>query len=190
MTRALIAILILGSILMHSCKQSFDDDDMLVLNLYSIGDTLIFTTEMGDIDSFRIVNKDIRYSGLSEGYSGNPQMCQIEYQTIPPSQPQLVSFGGPQGDVYSQNNPFLSATKWENDKPASIEIKFGGFNGTIPSKDSLKKDKILGDIFQINDYCNNCSHVDSTDIIQIIWSPNKGIVQYMKKNKTIWRLTK
>ncbi|MFT4735107.1 MAG: hypothetical protein ACI9K1_002066 [Arcticibacterium sp.] len=161
---------------------------MMILNLYNVGDTLIFKNEIGDHDSITIVSKEIRYNGLSEGYSGNPQTCWIEYQSIPPGEPKLISFGGPQGDIFSQNESFMSATKWEDSKHARFEINLGGFGGDLPSTDSLKHDKYLGRHFLINHYCYDCNGVDSTDIVQIIWTPEKGVVEYTKKNKTTWRL--
>ncbi|TNE27293.1 MAG: hypothetical protein EP346_12840 [Bacteroidetes bacterium] len=153
-----------------------------------MGDTLIFKSEAGDYDSITIVSKDIRYNGLSEGYSGNPQSCWIEYQTIPPGKPRLVGFGGPQGDVYNQDRSFLTATKWDNNKPARIEIQFNGFHGMLPPMDSIKKDKNHGDHFLIQHYCHNCTGLDPTDVIQLIWTPKRGIVQYKTKDHQTWRL--
>ncbi|MCI4647521.1 hypothetical protein [Phaeodactylibacter sp.] len=188
MSRLLIIVLTLSVILIQSCKNSFDDKDMMIINLYSVGDTLIFENDKGHYDSITIVSKEIRYNELSEGYSGNPQTCWIEYQTIPPGEPELKSFRGPQGDIYNQNKSFISATKWEDSNPARVEIKFGGFGGTLPASNSLRQDDNLGDHFLIDHYCYDCIGVDSTDIVQIIWTPQRGVVQYMKKNKTVWRL--
>lgn len=189
MNRLLIIIsLIFCVILSQSCKISFDDKDMMVLNLYNVGDTLIFENVHGDHDSITIVSKEIRYNGISEGYSGNPETCWIEYQNIPLGEPDSKSFGGPQGDVYSQNKSFLLATKWEDSNPARFEVKFGGFGGTLPASSSLRQDDNLGDHFLINHYCYDCNGVDSTDIVQLIWTPQKGVVQYRKKNNTVWRL--
>ena len=98
---------------------------MLIFNLYKVGDTLIFHGYNREIESFTIIKKGIRYNGLSERYSGNPETCWIEYQTIPPGDSFWVSsalINGKYVSRYSVNKPFLNGTKWKEDKPARIEI--------------------------------------------------------------------
>jgi hypothetical protein len=99
MTCKVVFIAAILSISLQGCRYSFDKDDKEFINTYKINDTLVFKSNRGNFDTIRITKKEIRYNGLSEGYSGNPQTCYIYYQMIPPGRMELVGFGGVSGDV-------------------------------------------------------------------------------------------
>lgn len=174
----------------QSCKYRFDKEDLSIINTYNVGDTIVFKSNSNKLDSFRITKKEIRYGGLSEGYAGNPQVCYIYYQTIPPGKMELISFSSRLRDQYSNEKSFLSAAKSNPKKPATIDIEFSGFCGEIPTKQELIMNEKFGQHYNINHFCKDCSGLDSIDIIQIHWKPNIGIIWYQKKEGTTWELVR
>jgi hypothetical protein len=173
---------------LFSCRYSFDKKDLSVINTYNIGDTLVFQSDKGLLDSIEIIDKQFQYNGLSEGYSGDPQTCRIIYKTISPSKPMLVGFGGSQGDVYSNEKYLLSAVKWKKDEAATIDIKYGGFGGKIPNKQKLLNDNEFGEHYDITHFCIDCIGVDSTEVIRIKWKLGTGIVWYQRKDSSTYKL--
>lgn len=130
--KGFIALLITSTFLC-SCRYSFDKGDLSLINVYNTGDTLVFQGDNGSVGSIEITDKQFRYNGISEGYSGDPETCYIDYRTIPPGEPVLTTFGGPQGLQYSNEKGFLSATKWKRGEAAAIRMRYGGFAGKIPT---------------------------------------------------------
>jgi hypothetical protein len=145
---------------------------------------LIFKSNEGNLDTIRITKKEISYNGLSEDYSGNPQVCYIYYQMVPPGKKELVGFGGRSGDVYSNEHLFLSAVKWKPDQPATIDIEYDGFGGSIPKK-AFGNDTGYFDIIH---FCKDCFGIDSSDVIKIRWKASEGIIYYQKNDSTVWNL--
>ena len=70
-------ILILISITILSCKYSFNKKDHSTINTYNVGDTLVFRSDKGIFESIEIIDKQLKYNGASEGYSGNPETAFI-----------------------------------------------------------------------------------------------------------------
>ncbi|MBK9532185.1 MAG: hypothetical protein IPO42_10360 [Chitinophagaceae bacterium] len=171
-----------------SCQYSFDKNDLKIISTYNVGDTLVFKSDSGLYDSLEIIDKQFRYNGISEGYSGNPETGYIVYRSIPPSEPELVGFGGSKGDVYSNEKYLLSAVKWDKHKRATIDIKYGGFSGEIPNEEKLITDKEYGTYFDITHFCINCNGVDSNDVVKLKWKPGVGIIWYQKKDNRIYKL--
>ena len=186
-SKKLIPILILLASLL-SCQHSFDKNDLKIINTYNVGDTLVFRSDGGSYDSIEIIDKQFRYNGASEGYSGNPETGFIAYRSIPPSKPELVGFGGSQGDVYSNEKYLLSAVKRDKHKRATIDIKYGGFDGEIPNEQKLITDNEYGTYFDITHFCINCNGVDSSDVVKLKWKPSVGIIWYQKKDNRIYKL--
>ncbi|MEN9599259.1 MAG: hypothetical protein RL596_1578 [Bacteroidota bacterium] len=184
-----IALLLIVTTL-FSCRYSFDKKDLSILDTYNIGDTIIFQSDNGFYDSIVIIDKQLKYNGISEGYSGNPQTCDITYKTIPPSKPELVGFGGSQDDVYSNEKYLLSAVRWEKDKQATVDIKYGGFSGKIPNEEKLIDDSRFGKHYDMIHFCIDCIGVDSTEVIRIKWKPGIGIVWYQRKDSSNYKLVR
>ena len=183
----LIVLTFITTILV-GCKQSFDKKDLSIINTYNVGDTLIFKSNTGLFDSIEIIDKQFQYNGLSEGYSGNPETGFISYRTIPPGKPELVGFGGPQGDVYSNEKFLLTAVKRDKHKPATVEIKYCGFGCELPSEQKLVRDNTYGTYYDLTHFCINCIGVDSTDAIRLKWKPSVGIIWYQKKDSSTYTL--
>lgn len=181
-------ILILILITIQSCKYKFDNKDLSIINTYKVGDTLVFRSDKGLFDSIEIIDKQLRFNGASEGYSGNPETCYILYKTIPPSKPELVGFGGSQGNVYSNEKYLLSAVKLDKNKLATIEIKFGGFDGKLPHEKSIITDEVYGTYYDITHFCINCIGVDSTEVVKLKWKPGVGIIWYQRKDSSTYTL--
>lgn len=171
-----------------SCRPyKFDDTDLEIINTYQKGDTLVFITEDGRLDSIEITDKEFYFNGYSEGYEGNPQGCRIYYKTIPPGKMVLAGFGGPQGDVYTNEFTFLSAVKYKRNKPATITLKLLGFDAEIPTYFINGKNDTNRPI-ELTHFCHNCIGVDSTDVVKIQWQPNLGVIMYQRKDSTVFRL--
>jgi hypothetical protein len=183
-------IVILISITILACKHSFNKKEVSIINTYNVGDTLVFRGDKGLFDSIEIIDKQLKYNGASEGYSGNPETGFILYKTVPASKPELVGFGGSQGDVYSNEKYLLSAVKWDKNKPATIEIKFGGFDGMLPQEQDIVTDDMYGGYYNITHFCIDCIGVDSTDVIRVKWKPGVGIIWYQRKDSSTYTLVK
>lgn len=183
---------LLGAVLvcyaLISCRPyKFNDADLDIINTYEKGDTLVYIADDGRRDSIEITDKEFYFSGYSEGYKGNPQGCRIYYKTIPPGKMVLAGFGGPQGDIYSNEFTFLSAVKYGRSEPATIRLELLGFNSKIPNNFINGESKTDSSIELIH-FCHDCIGVDSTGVVKIKWQSNVGVVMYQKKDSTKYRL--
>ena len=165
-----------------SCSPyKFDDADLNIINTYAKGDTLVFITDDGRRDSIEITDKEFYLNGYSEGYEGNPQGCRIYYKTIPPGKMVLAGFGGTQGDVYKNEFTFLSAVKYDRNKPATITIKLLGFDAKIPNN-FINRENNSDTSVDLIHFCHDCIGVDSMDVVKIKWQSNVGVVMYQRKD--------
>jgi len=185
---SMIRLLLICSVFSFTigCKTySFDKPDLEIIDTYNKGDTLIFASAGGHIDSIQITSKEISYNGYSEGYEGNPEVCRIYYKTIPAGKKVLASFEGSQGDVCSNEFTLLSAVKYKRNEPATITLKLLGFDANLP-KDYINNP--TNQPIEIKHFCIDCNGVDSTDVVKISWSSKVGVIMYQKKDGTIFNL--
>ena len=182
-----ILYLFIATIFISGCRHYFSEADKVFLDYYNVGDTLIFKSTNGHYDSIHIVEKDYRFSGLTESRAGNPQACDIYYESIPQGEP-VFKFGGFFCDTYTTEHLFIDAVKWKPDRPAFINIHYKGFRGIFHSSFKYRKDSTDKRYIKLTSGLHY-GH-DSTDIIQMKWVENTGIAWYKQKNGIIWELVK
>ncbi len=98
MTKVYQTLLLLSAItLLSSCcwiKARFTDEEMMWLNVYNVGDTLIFMSQYGDFDTTFIIDKRIRHMDCNpflsyEGFN-RPILGDVYYGRTPDEKPSTI----------------------------------------------------------------------------------------------------
>lgn len=167
----------------------FDKRHLAVFNLYEIGDTLFFSNENGDLHTVEIAEKqewvqNCLLSSKSINVIHHPKNRWFDgheatEQGLRKLNQSMISIGkeiAPQGhDQYSEY---------------SIYIKYRNFHEKL--EDSIKP--TVSQIFNylgINKFHllkNSETKLDSTDVSEIYWSNEFGIIGYKLKNNDVFKL--
>lgn len=193
--RAELILLFSLSFFIQSCNYDFPFNELEVINLYNVGDTIVFQNQDKELDSILIVTKKFGHANdiydIVDRKKSDPT-CYIEYKNIPKGKKELFSFG-PKGATYTETHEFLNITKYNPEYLLNIDIGINGFKQVFEYDISkIRETAEYGKHLIFTSHCKNrkCMGVDSASVVEVIWRINKGIVAFETKDKTKWKLIK
>ena len=168
-------ILLLGLIVIFGCtnRTKLSSDDLKWINVYWEGDTLIFQSEKGDLDTSVIVKKEvfnIEYSSPEQTGTVIHQWGVVYYKNSKlryhPDGFQMINIEKKEGNITSVNINYLYT---------NVLI----MNSADLNLDRYKHNGVYE--FDIEKSGN------SDDLKKIFWSKDLGLIKYISSDGTTWK---
>lgn len=175
-----ITLMFLATVLVSSCQRNvyFNDFEKSLLNIYNVGDTLIFESGKGVRDTSYILRKEIAYADW------NPFAHAGKYRVLRG----VIYYGSSkklfQGDMYPYN--ILNITKDHPDSSYvsvslnSIHVRWNFKNFSSNSWESYK---IKENLYRFK---TSRKERDSISETQLFFDLNNGVIKYVTASGEVW----
>lgn len=186
---------IITFVLTSCCSDSdftFTNRHRILLDKYSVNDTIYFKSSSGDLDTFFVAKIDsIQECGII--MAGKRKSISVEIRHLPINH----WAGGTELNQNSKptilNQELIVIEKLFDQKPNNqyyIGISFRDFRGEIESLDNITIDTLLQDM-GINKYyliVNEFPNENDNSVSKIIWTEKYGLTAYFKKSGDLYKL--
>jgi len=178
----IIFIIAIMTVLNGCClfETEFTEDDLRWLDVYNEGDTLIFRSSKGEMDTSWIVQKVIYYPAC------NPIAHHAKYKF----QTGRIFYQNSKINYQSGGVELINVVKYEDFTYIHISYLNTGF--TIDNSERMKLYKDLFDFERIekdriNMFSNNHPKSNPKDIKFLLWHDDYGIIKYITHDSTVWK---
>lgn len=156
-------------------KPTFNEDELMWLSVYDEGDTLIFKSDSGVFDTTIIIAKEIFY----------PDYNPIESHGTYLPQYGVIWYKNANLRYHEEGDRLITLIKKEPDKKTFLAISFKYSNFIFLDISGENLDKFLkGNLYEFE---SPNERVDLLEPKIILWDKDKGIVQYVTGDSSVWR---